>query len=241
MNLLAVSDLHLNPSTTERSQFFLRFLEAACENRDEVLIVGDLFDLWLGHEHLIFPYQVPIVAKMSDLVARGLIIYYVEGNRDFAIGSYLHRVFREVRDISFSKQWGSRTVFAEHGDLINLDDRQYRLWRRISKSRFSFFMFRHLPASILLRLAAYLEKRMKPTNLKYKIQYPEKYCKKFYEEKFEKGMDIVIVGHFHEEREVTATRNGKNVLFYNLPGWESGFRYLIIPQNGEKPHFAELG
>lgn len=240
MNLLAISDLHLNPASPERSRSFLRFLDAAFENRDEVLIVGDLFDLWFGQKHLTFPYQLPIVAHMDNLVSRGLVIYYVEGNRDFAISSYRQRLFREVEAVSLSVRWGSRIVFAEHGDLINLEDRQYRLWRGISKSRFSLFMLRHLPPSVLLSLAVYLEARMKPTNLKYKIQYPEKYCKQFYEDRFQKGMDIVIVGHFHEEREVISTRNGKSVLFYNLPGWESGFRYLVIPQDDEKPYFAEL-
>jgi hypothetical protein len=26
-----------------------------------------------------------------------------------------------------------------------------------------------------------------------------------------------------------------------LPGWETGFRHLVIPQDGRRPHFSERG
>ena len=81
---------------------------------------------------------------------------------------------------------------------------------------------------------------MKSTNVRYKSYYPEAYCKRFYETQFDEGNDIVVVGHFHEEREVQAKHDGKSVLFYNLPGWETGFRYLSIPQDDASPVFLEI-
>jgi len=170
----------------------------------------------------------------------GLIMYYVEGNRDFGIAHYRGELFRDVSDTSFSMKWGERRIFAEHGDLINLEDRPYRFWRKITKNRASFFLLEHLPSFVLLRLGIYLEKRMKSTNVKYKSYYPEAHCKQFYEAQFADGNDLVVVGHFHEEREVHTKRGEKSMLFYNLPGWENGFRYLSIPQNNSSPFFVEI-
>ena len=46
MNLLVISDLHLSPTSEHRTNQFLDFLENAWKNQDQVLIVGDLFDLY---------------------------------------------------------------------------------------------------------------------------------------------------------------------------------------------------
>jgi UDP-2,3-diacylglucosamine hydrolase len=240
MNLLVLSDLHLGPQTQQRNQQFLDFLQAAHENKDEVLIAGDLFELWFGWADLTFEYQQPIIEKMRELAHTGLVMDYVEGNHDFGIERYRRQLFREVFRGALDRVWFGRKVHVEHGDLINPNDFLYRSWRWISKNPISFFLIDHLPRSFLLRLATRLEKGMKHTNLKYKMNYPEEASTKFYRRQFEKGADIVVVGHFHEQREVPVQLQNRNVLFYNLPGWEQGFRYLVIPQ-GERPHFTEWG
>lgn len=240
MNLLAVSDLHLGPSSDHLNKSFLQFLDTALQNQDQILIVGDLFDLWFGQPELTFPYQITILKKMRDLASMGLIMNYVEGNRDFGIRKLEGRIFQKVSPVSLRMKWGNRWIHAEHGDLINLDDKPYRFWRGVSKSQGSFFLLDHLPSWILLRTAVFLEKKLRATNMKNKSRYPEEFSRIFYEAQFTEGADVVVVGHFHEQRELQVTTDRGNMLFYNLPGWESGFRYLVIPQTNEKPYFMEL-
>ena len=236
-NLLVLSDLHLSRASVERNALFLRFLESALQEKEEVLIVGDLFELWLGWDHLTFEYQKPILEGMRDLAASGLILDYVEGNRDFGIRRYQGTIFRNVSNFALEREWGRFRLYVEHGDLINQSDKAYRVWRTLSKNRFSFFLLEHLPSSLLLNLTSGIERKLRATNLKYKTLYPEELCRNFYTTHFRLGMDIVIVGHFHCEKEVSMTVENRNVLFYNLPGWEQGFRFLVIPQETEKPHF----
>src|SRR5262245_22602493 len=130
MNLLVLSDLHLGPLSTDRNQKFLQLLSAAHASKDEVLILGDLFDLWFGNPSLTFPFQRPILEKMQELAAAGLAMDYVEGNRDFLVSKQSGNIFRNVRENDYTRSWGSRTLYAEHGDRINLDDRPYRFFRR---------------------------------------------------------------------------------------------------------------
>lgn len=237
MNLRVLSDLHLGPATAERNEKFLRFLADSLHKQDQVLIVGDLFDLWLGWRDLIMEFQRPILEEMKQFASSGLKIDYVEGNRDFGIEQWQGILFEHVASDSLNIKWNGKTIHAEHGDLINESDRPYRLWRKISKNRASYFLIRHLPALITLRLAVRLEREMKKTNQKHKSYYPEKSAEKFSRKISAQGFDIIVVGHFHMEKTIQMHLQNQNVLFYNLPGWENGFRYLVIPPGNEPPYF----
>ena len=239
MNLLAVSDLHLSAGSGERNALFIEFLQDALSAGDEVLIIGDLFDLWFGREALIFPFQRSIVARMKELASEGLQIDYVEGNRDFFLSRYSGSVFRTVSSGGFHRDWGSRRLYAEHGDWINTDDKQYRLFKRATKNRLSAFLMDHLPAGFLMKQAEAVERKMKSTNMKYRTGYPERHCRRFAEKKGRAGADLVIIGHFHEEKMWEMQMPDRTVLFYNLPGWENGFRYLVIPESSQKPYFKD--
>ena len=96
MNLLVISDLHLSPTSEYRTGQFLQFLETAWKNQDQVLILGDLFDLWFGWQELTMQFQKPILSRMKDLFSLGLIMDYVEGNRDFGIHCQEGILFRKV-------------------------------------------------------------------------------------------------------------------------------------------------
>lgn len=217
----------------------MTFLGQAKDQHLEVVVVGDLFDLWFGWDDLTFEYQKPILRRMKELAASGLKMRYVEGNRDYGIDRYQGSIFSSVSATGLELQCGPRRVYFEHGDWINRDDRQYRLWRRVSKNRASFWLFGHLPSSFLLRMAQRTERGMKQTNLKYKIRYPNAEVDRFCREKMNAGFNMIVFGHFHEGIEFLMEESGRNVLCYNLPGWEKGLRYLIIPEDG-RPVFEEI-
>lgn len=238
MNLLAISDLHLDPGSHHRTDLFLRFLSSALENVDEVIIVGDLFDLWFGKHP--FEYQKPVLDRMRELSERGLVLHYVEGNRDFGIRHLSGSVFRDVWPEAFELTWSGRSLYLVHGDLINTKDLPYRIWRALTKNRLSLLLLDALPDSFLLKKSSNLEQQMRTTNLKHKSRYPEDECNRFCSEHFRRGADLIISGHFHVEVEKNVQVDGRNVLFYSLPGWEQGFRYLVIPPGQEKPYFRGL-
>lgn len=238
MNLLAISDLHLNPASGRRTDLFLQFLSRSLENQDEIVIVGDLFDLWFGKHP--FEYQETVLDRMRKLSAQGLVLHYVEGNRDFGIRHLAGSLFRDVWSEAFELKWEGRSLYLIHGDLINTKDIPYRFWRALTKNALSMRLLDLIPASFLLKRSSHLEQQMRTTNLKHKSRYPEEECSRFCAEQFQRGVDLVIAGHFHAEIEKSVQVDGRNVLFYNLPGWEQGFRYLVIPPGKDKPYFQGL-
>ena len=240
MNLHVISDLHLNPSSSERNSKFIEFLEFAYKQNDRVLILGDLFDLWFGWKQLQFDFQSDILFKMNNLASGGLRMDYLEGNRDFGISKLEAQIFKDVIPDHYEFTWGDHSICAEHGDLINRDDLQYRSFRALTKNPVSYFLIGHLPSSWLLRIGTKLEKSLKNTNQKYRMSYPEEACKRFRDAAFNRGADIVIAGHFHQEKMLKEKLNSRTVWFFNLPGWETGFRYLTIPDTKEDPYFADF-
>lgn len=241
MNLLVLSDLHLGPKTEDRSTLFVNFLQKARESQDEVLLLGDIFDLWFGGESLTFSFQRPILEKMKELAGKGLNIEYVEGNRDFFLSRYSGSIFRSVHSNSYERKWGEYRLYAAHGDCINLDDRPYRAFRFLTKNSVARSVIQHLPSRLLLKQADRLEQKMRETNLRYKLHYPETHCRRFILEAAQRNANLIVVGHFHEEKSWEMSVGNQTVLFFNLPGWESGFRYLVIPDTHQKPYFMEEG
>lgn len=238
MSLIAISDLHINANTPERSADFLRLLRQAAAAKDEVLIAGDLFDLWLGPASLTFSYQGPILEELQSLAASGLQLHYVEGNRDFAvIASWANKIFSSTATHSLTLNRNRWMLKAVHGDLINRDDHLYRFWRGISKNRLSLFLLKNLPPRFVQKSSEKMERELKPTNQKHKSYFPDKHVDAFLRESADHGYNIVVAGHFHVEKEIEIQSRGKTVLFYSLPGWEYGLRALVIPEDGERPYF----
>jgi UDP-2,3-diacylglucosamine hydrolase len=238
LSLIAISDLHLNPQAPQRATDFLKFLRQAADSKDDVLIAGDLFDLWLGPAPLTFAYQAPILRQMEGLVASGLRLYYVEGNRDFAVSdSWGMKLFSGMAAETLRLQHERWTLKAVHGDLINREDRLYRFWRALSKNRLSLFLLKKLPPRFVQKSSEKMERELKPTNRKHKSYFPEKHVEAFIREAATEGYNLVIAGHFHIEREIEIQWQGRSVLFYSLPGWEHGLRYLVIPEDGARPYF----
>src|SRR5687767_6914809 len=79
---LVVSDLHLGavPSETERE--FRVFLSYASREASELLINGDLFDVWLATRHFVVRHHVRVLAAIGDVVDAGVPVSFVGGNHD---------------------------------------------------------------------------------------------------------------------------------------------------------------
>lgn len=230
---VVVADAHLNGRNNE-FDVFLAFLNSLTTSPlNVVCLLGDLFDLWLGAPKLQLSFQPPVIEALQQLRTQGKQIWYVEGNRDyFLTPSFLHAPFTRIASEALQERIGGRWCYFAHGDLINLHDRQYRLWRRFSRNRLIYAAFQGLPRAIALRFAQYLEVRFRSTNRKYKARFPAELCAAFARGIFETGCDAVILGHFHEQRQQEFLVEGVSKTLYALPAWKDTHTYLHITDDG---------
>ena len=165
-----------------------------------LVVMGDLFQTWVGHRHFETADVAEMVAALRGLRRGGLRIDYVEGNRDFflAAGPYAD-AFDEVSEEIAFEDAGVRYL-AVHGDGLVEDDWQYRFWRRLSKSGLSRLLAGRIPAPLARRLVTATERRLSRTNLKHRRRLPEAAIRRYAERRLAEGHDVLLLGHFHVAR-----------------------------------------
>jgi UDP-2,3-diacylglucosamine hydrolase len=227
-----VGDVHIERDDPALPDF-LEFLDRLGRRVSRIVFMGDLFNVWIAGGGLEPPHQAAVVERMRGLRRRGIVVHYLEGNRDYWVGR--HHTGTAVDEASTEglvEHVGGHRIWAAHGDLVNVEDRQYRAWRRLSRSAPVGLVFRLLPSSRRVRAAESIERRMRGTNLEYKRDFPERLVSEYARCRFDEGYDVVVLGHFHVERdiEVDGERASGRVLV--LPEWRESRRHLLAEPDG---------
>jgi UDP-2,3-diacylglucosamine hydrolase len=226
-----VGDVHLDRDDPDLDAF-IAYLRRLGEVAGRIVLMGDLFNLWIGAPSLEQAHHREVAACLRGLRARGTQVHYLEGNRDYRIAQ-AHRgeVFDEVSATGLRENWGGRFLWAAHGDLVNVSDRQYRSWRRLSRSTPAWWLFSAIPRARRFAIAESVERRMRSTNLTMKREFPEALVRAFAEPRLSAGDDAVVLGHFHAEHELTAGPGGRGRIFV-LPDWKGSRRHLRVTAEG---------
>jgi len=167
------------------------------------------------------------------LRGRGIAVIYVEGNRDYFLSPlFLQTAFDEIAPEATQAIIGGQRVYVAHGDLVNAQDRQYRLWRRISRSRGVAGALRHLPCGVALPAVNALERAMRQSNRKHKAAFPAALCQTFADRVFASGYDMVMLGHFHTAYRYESSLAERPKTLFVLPAWKDSHAYLCLNSNG---------
>ncbi len=227
-----VADGHLNGEPAALAQFLAFLQHLSATNIRAVYILGDLFTLWLGTPRLQLSYQPPVIDALQRLADQGIVVVYVEGNRDYFLSPfYAGRPFTEIASESSEITLGGRRLYLAHGDLVNIHDTQYRRWRRFSRNRAVYAVFTALPGFVAIRLAHYFEQRFRDSNQRHKANFPAEMCQNFAQSLFPQ-YDAVILGHFHYQYQHTRNILGRPKSLHVLPAWKDGPVYLEISWQG---------
>lgn len=151
--VLFISDLHLDPAQPEIARQFLDFLDGEARRADELYILGDLFEVWLGDDDP-DPAVRTIVEALRRLTDAGVRCSFIHGNRDFLVGERFARETgcRLLADGTVTDVLGER-VLLMHGDVLCTDDHSYQRLRRILRNPVVLWLVRHLSLAQRRRLA----------------------------------------------------------------------------------------
>lgn len=239
--LVLVADAHLTRDDPEVDAF-IAFVEAVGARASAVGILGDLFNLWFGQAKFALAHHGKVLRALESLRGGGVRLFYVEGNRDFNLRrTHLGRPFDEIAEGAHVEAFASWRICATHGDEVNLEDRQYRTWKRISKSAPVYGAFSLLPGALGMRLGERLERTLSGTNLDNRKRFPMEHCIAYGRKVVDAGCDAVVMGHFHEERFVSLGRRGdRETGVWILPAFRHSHRYLVFDGDGP-PRFETFG
>lgn len=231
-DLVFVGDVHLDRSDLHL-EAFLGFLAGLGRTTSRLVFLGDLFNLWIGGREMEQPYQRAVADQLEMLRRGGMVVRYVEGNRDYRIASaYVGSALDDAGLDGVSEEFGGRRFRAIHGDLANPSDRYYRCWRKLSRSSLCWTLFRLLPRGRRMQFAEYLERRLRKSNPEYKRSFPEREVRDYGAGFLREGFDTVVLGHFHVEKELTCETDGMPGRILVLPEWRESRRHLRVDRSG---------
>lgn len=233
--MAVIADAHLGGPGGEAAPLVAQLETVAERGCRHLVLLGDLFQGWVGFRRFETPEIAAVATALRRLRGRGVRVDYVEGNRDFFLdrGPYADCFDAVVRELAFTA--GGTRFLAVHGDGLDPRDRQYRFWRRASKSALSRLVISKTPRALARRLVWGTEARLSRTNLEHKRHIPEEVLVPYAGRRLAEGHDVLLLGHFHEERRWPVAGG----LVWLLPAWFDTRRTVWLPEDvpaaGEVP------
>jgi len=153
MTTLFISDLHLEADRPDIGQQFLHFLQTDANEADDLYILGDLFEAWVGDDDPNTHYFT-IKRALRKLVDGNIPVYFMHGNRDFMVGmGFANETGVQILDDPYKvTMYGQKTLLS-HGDLLCTDDVPYQRVRQMVRNPDWQAQMRAKPLKERLRIA----------------------------------------------------------------------------------------
>ena len=201
MSVAVVADAHLGGPGGSAEPLVAQLIGLPERGCQRLVLLGDLFQAWVGSKKYETEDIGVVLETLSKLRDQGIRIDYVEGNRDFFIGTGPYSEYFDTVATEVSFEVAGRRYLAVHGDGLNDRDRQYLFWRWLSKSALSRFFMLNLPAPLAQKLVGVTESQLGKTNFRHKSKIPEDAIRQYASRRFKEGFDVLLLGHFHEPRQ----------------------------------------
>jgi len=131
MKRIFISDLHLDASREDLTRAFTRFLSEQCQTIDELYLLGDFFELWLGDDEESALIN-EVIGALSNLPCE---VFIMHGNRDFLIGeAFCNAAGAKLLTDPCSINLGDQPALLMHGDSLCTRDEEYMKARILLRS-----------------------------------------------------------------------------------------------------------
>ena len=139
-----ISDLHLGDGSGSddfhRTKSMFSFLDFVKKEADELIILGDLFDLWQAHIYRVLFAHSDLIKKIFS-IRKNIEVTYVVGNHDYLPFARLTDFDIGIKQLYKDKE---KKIVAEHGH-------KYDIFNRYSVSKIPLLQHplgRHMSAAI---------------------------------------------------------------------------------------------
>jgi UDP-2,3-diacylglucosamine hydrolase len=227
---LFLSDSHFgigsDEEQRERREKLFACLDHYAPQIQKLFIMGDLFDFWFEWRHVILKAHFPILCKLRGLRDRGIEIYYLAGNHDFALSRFLETEIGAITDLDhFEFEAEGKRFYLSHGDGLAPADWGYRILKRIFRNRTNQQLYSWLHPDLGLSLAHrssytsrnHSRRRWDIDGFAYSAA-----AKKLADQ----GYDCIFFAHTHEP---LLERAGRGI-YVNTGDWLKYFSYATFDQ-----------
>ena len=221
------SDVHLSANTGKISTAFINWLKESCLGKIEanpecLLILGDLFDAWIGDDILEAntpEYLNRLVSVLKEINQSGVKVGIMHGNRDFLIGKDFCKKTHTMllpQEIVLSHNQSKSNYLLMHGDQLCTDDKEHQEFRKMVLSAQWKEIFlkkdisnRLLIASQMRKESTYAKSRKRQEIMDVNVSEVEKQLEYA-------NASIIIHGHTHRAGSYELPSGKKRIV---LPDW----------------------
>lgn len=197
MTTLFVSDLHLEADRPDIGEQFINFLKTDVMEAEDLYILGDLFEAWVGDDDPNTHYA-KIKMAIRKVVDKGIPVYFMHGNRDFMVG----RHFANETGVEILKDpypvtmYGQKTLLS-HGDAMCIDDVQYQRVRAMVRDPAWQKTILAKPLKERLRIAAEARRQSLEQTINMDLSIMDVNQDEVVKVFKEYGVDVLVHGHTH--------------------------------------------
>ena len=225
-----VSDVHLGlrvADPDDRERRFVEFLRGLPEETEALYLLGDIWDFWYEYKHVVPKGYVRVFAALTELIDRGVDVFFFQGNHDVWTYSYFEELgMKKLQQPAVVEIAGKRFCLG-HGDGLGPVPLGYRFLRGIFHNRVLQFLFSMLHPWIAFGLGNGWSRSNRLTHDKeYVFKGKDEPLYKFAEEfARENRIDCFVFGHYHSDVHMKLPSGADFII---LKDWIHGSPYLCI-------------
>ena len=225
-----VSDVHLGlrvADPVDRERRFVEFLRGLPEETAALYLLGDIWDFWYEYKHVVPKGYVRVFAALTELIDRGVDVFFFQGNHDVWTYSYFEELgMKKLQQPAVVEIAGKRFCLG-HGDGLGPVPLGYRFLRGIFHNRVLQFLFSMLHPWIAFGLGNGWSRSNRLSHDKeYVFKGKDEPLYKFAEEfARENRIDCFVFGHYHSDVHMKLPSGADFII---LKDWIHGSPYLCI-------------
>jgi len=156
--ILIIADLHLTQVEIDKIELFDQFCSEYASQVDQLFILGDLFNSWIGDAISLNTYQS--IATILNKLTKTTQVFVMVGNRDFLLSNTFEKetgckLIKEPHLLNHNE----KNYLLMHGDSLCTDDVDYQKLKKVLRNPIIQFIFLHLPKNLRLKLTGQLRKK----------------------------------------------------------------------------------
>jgi UDP-2,3-diacylglucosamine hydrolase len=227
MNTLWIADAHLSEPASEPYEALRSILARYSTTLDCLVLLGDLFQIWLGDNRILASKHEPLLKTLFELRSQGKQIHYLKGNHDFLLGQVFTESLRaEIYDEEAIFEWDGYRFLASHGEHLDPTDYGYRILRKVLRSRWTETLIRVAGDQQALRVGMRVAAAGKATPNEARLQNTQRQHLAYAESRLREGFHAVILAHTHRVQWHPLAIAGRQAIYVNPGSWIEDRTYL---------------
>jgi|TARA_R100000049_G_C1956094_1_gene111276 UDP-2,3-diacylglucosamine hydrolase len=236
---LFISDLHLEESRPDITGAFLGFLKTHAMGVEQLYILGDFFEAWIGDDERT-PLQEQVAAALREVRDSGTEIFLMHGNRDFLIGNdYCERAGATLLDDPTVIDLYGTPALLMHGDSLCTADVEYQKFRANMRNPQMQKMMLARPLEDRQQMARQLRQMSMAKNQGKAEDIMDVTPEEVVKELEHHGVQLMIHGHTHRPAIHDLEANGEPARRIVLGDWDTHVWWLEA-RSGQEPELKKV-